>query len=123
MRRFTLSLVIILATLVLVLLPFRKSSAHQLELRAYFPNAAGLNTGASVRVDGVNVGRVSGVRVHPESGERPIEVLMAITTPYDLSLPDDSLVSLAAQGVLGPTVVDLTRDMPTVHESRTTPFL
>ena len=106
MRRLFLGL-IILAALALVCLPFRKSVSPHLDVRTYFQNAAGLAPGASVRVDGVDVGRVSSVRVHPEGGEQRIEVLMAITTRYDLPLPDDSLVSLAAQGVLGPTVVDI----------------
>jgi hypothetical protein len=32
---------------------------------------------------------------------------MAISTPYELSIPDDSTVSLSAEGVLGPTFADI----------------
>jgi ABC-type transporter Mla subunit MlaD len=106
-RRLILAFTIIAAALLLCWLPFRNSAGRHLDVRAYFQNAAGLNAGASVRVDGVDVGRVSGVRVRPELGERPNEVLMAIRTPYDLSIPNDSLVSLTTQGVLGPTVLDI----------------
>jgi ABC-type transporter Mla subunit MlaD len=107
MRKFSWILVIFAAVVLLILVPLRRSAAHQLKVTTYFQNASGLNAGAPVRVDGVDLGLVTAVRVRPEVGERPIEVLMVIKTSYNLAIPNDSVVSLVTQGVLGPTLVDI----------------
>jgi ABC-type transporter Mla subunit MlaD len=107
MRKLILVFCILVAVLVVVVFPLGRRANHKLNVKAYFQSATGLSAGAAVRVDGVNVGSVTGVRVRPERGERPIEVLMAIGTPYDLAIPNDSLVSLTTDGVLGPTVADI----------------
>jgi ABC-type transporter Mla subunit MlaD len=36
-----------------------------------------------------------------------VEVFISIGTPYHLSIPCDSTAELSAQGVLGPTVVEI----------------
>jgi hypothetical protein len=106
--RLKASLVVIVAVaLVIVWLPLRKHVTHRMSLTTYFRNGLGLQPGASVRVDGVDIGSVTSVRVRPELGERPVEVLMAIATSYDLAIPKDSIASLATAGVLGPTFVDI----------------
>jgi len=107
MRKLILVFCILVAVLVVVLFPLGKHANHELNVKAYFQSASGLNAGAAVRVDGVNVGTVTSVYIRPERGERPIEVLMAIGTPYDLAIPNDSLVTLTTDGVLGPTVADI----------------
>jgi ABC-type transporter Mla subunit MlaD len=107
---------ILVAVLVVVLFPLGRHANHKLNVKAYFQSASGLNAGAAVRVDGVNVGSVTSVRVRPERGELPIEVLMAIGTPYDLAIPNDSLVTLITDGVLGPTVADI--DTRQAHGAR-----
>ncbi len=88
-------------------LAFRKTSTHQLNVRTYFQNAQNLQRGTPVWIDGVQLGSVTDVRVRPELSERPVEVLMAINTPYELSIPRDSTATFSAQGVLGPTVVEI----------------
>jgi len=60
-----------------------------------------------VCVDGVKLGVVTSVRVRPELGERPVEVLMAISTPYELHIPTDSTVAISTEGVLGPPFADI----------------
>ena len=107
MRKLILVFCIFVAVLVVVLFPLGRHANHMLSVKAYFQNASGLNAGAAVRLDGVDVGKVTSVYVRPERGERPIEVLMAIGTPYDLAIPNDSLVTLTPDGVLGPTVADI----------------
>jgi phospholipid/cholesterol/gamma-HCH transport system substrate-binding protein len=116
MRRLTLAFCILVVVFVALLFPFGHHASHKLNIRAYFRSASGLNSGAAVRVDGVNVGSVTSVRIRPELGERPIEVLIAIGTPYDLAIPNDSLVSLTTEGVLGPTIADI--DTRQAHGAR-----
>jgi ABC-type transporter Mla subunit MlaD len=78
----------------------RETSQHQLQVKTYFGDARGLRTGAPVRVAGVDVGRVD-VHVRPELKTRAAEVILLIQTPYELKIPDDSVVSLRRGGLLG----------------------
>ncbi len=102
------ALVFLVAVIAVILwLPLRKPPTHRMSLTTYFRNGGGLRASASVRVDGVDVGSVTSVRVRPELGERPVEVVMAIATPYDLAIPNDSNARLATQGLLDPTGVEI----------------
>ncbi len=80
---------------------------HSLHLKTYFADAQGLRAGAPVRLAGVEVGRVTSVRVRPELRDRPAEVVMTLSTSYELRIPKDSAVVLASAGVLGPTLADI----------------
>lgn len=106
MRRLILAVVLI-ALVVGVSFLLRKTRPHRMELVTYFRHATALKAGAVVRVDGVDVGTVLGVRVRPELGDRPVEVVMAISTTYNLAIPNDATVQLGSDGVLGPAIVDI----------------
>ena len=80
---------------------------YGLELRTYFADAQGLQAGARVRLAGVDVGSVKSVQAKPELKDHPAEVVLALRTPYVLSVPADSTVSLASDGILGPTFVNI----------------
>jgi ABC-type transporter Mla subunit MlaD len=107
MRKVALAFIVVVAAVILWL-PLRRPPTHRLTLTTYFRNGDGLQPKAEVRVDGVELGLVTSVRVRPELGERPVEVVMSIATPYDLAIPSDSVVLLATGGgLLGPTLVDI----------------
>jgi hypothetical protein len=106
MRKLALVFIVVIAAAA-IWLPFRKPATHRMNLTTYFRNAGGLLLKAPVRVDGVELGSVTSVRVRPELGERPVEVIMAIATSYDLAIPSDSVVLLVTGGLLGPTLVDI----------------
>jgi ABC-type transporter Mla subunit MlaD len=80
---------------------------HKLELKAYFKNAGGLRSGAPVRVNGVQTGAVTGVRVRAEHSDSPAEVLMRLETSYRLVIPKDAVAELAAAGLLGETFLNI----------------
>jgi len=86
---------------------YPKLFSHDLELRVYFQNVNGLRAGAPVRLAGVEVGRVTSVRARPEMQAAPAEVKMKLRTPYELSIPNDSTVSLDTAGVLGETYAEI----------------
>jgi len=88
MRRIILAAIIVLG-LALVFLTVAKHSSHHLLLKTYFQDAHGLRAGAPVRVAGVDVGRVTEVRVRPELKEHAAEVRMSLQTPYELKIPED----------------------------------
>jgi len=88
---------VVLAIFVALFRPER----HNLRLRCYFQDARGLKGGAPVRVAGVDVGSVTSVRVRPDQPEQPAEVMMLLQTPYELKIPNDSVVTLETAGLLG----------------------
>ena len=103
--------IVALACCVLVVFAAVKSSGYKSTIRAYFNDAQGLRAGAPVRVAGVEVGRVSSVRVRPDLRDRPAEVTMSLQTSYELEIPSDAIVRLQSDGVLGQTYpeIDITR--------------
>jgi phospholipid/cholesterol/gamma-HCH transport system substrate-binding protein len=106
-RKVILGLVVIAGLAVRVLFLHARLSAHNLELKAYFADAQGLRPGAPVTVAGVTVGSVTTVQAHPSAKQNPAEVVMFISTPYELKIPADSTVSLATAGVLGETYAEI----------------
>ena len=82
---------------------------RKITLRSYFDNAGALREGAPVRLQGVDIGNVVGVRVVSEPGKRltPVEVTMKVSTRYHKNLRKDSVTMLATAGVLGETYIDI----------------
>jgi phospholipid/cholesterol/gamma-HCH transport system substrate-binding protein len=85
---------------------------------AYFvESVSGLNENSAVRYKGVNVGRVSNMRLDPEQPERVRLVLeIAEGTP----IKEDTVASLSTQGLTGLAFVELgggTRESPPLRPS------
>ena len=80
---------------------------HRLTLKAYFQDVQGLQAGAPVRLAGVGVGKVTSVRALPERNNEPAEIVMHISTPYELNIPNDSTVSIEMAGALGEPFVEI----------------
>lgn len=85
--------------------PFTK----KLLIRAYVDNAGGVRVGAPVRLEGVDIGNVAGIRVVADSKRMaaPVEVTMKVTTKYADTMKNDCQASLETAGVLGEVFVDL----------------
>jgi ABC-type transporter Mla subunit MlaD len=90
----------VVAAVGLVIALARPAKSH-LDVKCYFQDAQGLRVGARVSLAGVEVGSVTSVRVRPERRDQPAEVMMTLQTPYELNIPNDSVVTLATAGVLG----------------------
>jgi phospholipid/cholesterol/gamma-HCH transport system substrate-binding protein len=78
-------------------------------VRAYVDNAGGLRVGAPVRLEGVDIGNVVGIRVVAESAHPadPVQITMKITTKYAQSMGSGCQVLLTTAGVLGEVFIDL----------------
>jgi phospholipid/cholesterol/gamma-HCH transport system substrate-binding protein len=111
MRKMVL-VVMIAVGVAAIFLAFGKRPGHGRELTAYFTDVRGLRTGAPIQLAGVEVGRVVRVHARPDLRDNPAEVLMALRTEYELSIPKDSVASVGTAGVLGETYVILD-----VHEA------
>lgn len=102
---------VIVATIILAILIFLMTGSvglftPKIKLRAYFENAAGLRVGAPVRLEGVDIGNVVGIRV-VDRKLTPVEVLLKVSTKYKSQVHKDSQALLATAGVLGETFVDI----------------
>jgi phospholipid/cholesterol/gamma-HCH transport system substrate-binding protein len=78
-------------------------------IRSYVDNAGGLRVGAPVRLEGVDIGNVTGIRVVAESAHPadPVQITMKITTKYEQSMGKECEVLLTTAGVLGEVFIDL----------------
>lgn len=105
-------LTVIIASIVLGVLIFLMSGttglfSRKITIISYIDNAGGLRKGATVRLQGVDIGNVSGIRVVPEKSPTPVEIQMKVNTRYQDFLKTDSKVELSTAGVLGETFVDI----------------
>jgi phospholipid/cholesterol/gamma-HCH transport system substrate-binding protein len=105
-------LVIIFASITLAVLIFLMTGPSSLFTRkiivkAYFDNAGGLRVGAPVRLEGVDIGNVTGITVVPSHGLTPVLVSMKVSTRFHNALRKDSVATLSTAGVLGETFVDV----------------
>ena len=105
---------VIFASLTLALLLFLMSGtaglfSHRITLLTFFDNASGLRVGAPVRLSGVDIGNVVGMRIVDLKEKRltPVEVTLKVSTKYHFNLRRDSVTSLETAGVLGETYLDI----------------
>ena len=106
-----MGLTVVVASVTLAVLIFLMSGTggwftHKIVLRSYFDNAQGLREGAPVRLSGVDIGNVTGVRV-VNKPLTPVEVTMKVNTKYSFNLRKDSVTMLSTAGILGETYVDI----------------
>lgn len=82
-----------------------------IRLYTYVQNASGLRNGAPVRLQNVDIGNVSKIRIvdhHSATGaSTPVQIMMKINAKFRPYLHTDSLVLLTTQGVLGETFIDI----------------
>jgi len=111
-------LTVLFACITLAVLIFLMTGAtgiftKKISLKAYFDNAEGLRVGAPVRLEGVDVGNVTEIRVVPNPPDRnsPVQVTVKINTRYPLK--KDALATLSTAGVLGETFVDIDNRLAT----------
>lgn len=72
-------------------------------MEARFTNAGGLNTGSSVLVAGVPVGRVEGIRVDGAD----YSAMVTLRVQASLKLPTDTMASIKTTGLIGDKYVAL----------------
>jgi phospholipid/cholesterol/gamma-HCH transport system substrate-binding protein len=98
-----------LAVLIFVMTGTTGLFTKKILVRAYVDNAGGLRVGAPVRLEGVDIGNVTGIRVVADPKRRlaPVEVTMKITTKYADTMKSDCEVELTTAGVLGEVFVDM----------------
>lgn len=88
-------------------------------LIAPFKDISGLRMGAVVRLAGLNVGYVDGVRFPADKGSDHLEVMLKISEEYKERIRKDSRAGIQTQGLLGDKFISLTTGnpaMPTLED-------
>jgi phospholipid/cholesterol/gamma-HCH transport system substrate-binding protein len=84
------------------------------DLKAYFPEAEGLRSGAQVDLAGVPVGNVNRIYLSKsQNPNRAVVVLMTISQKYEDDIRADSVATVQTAGLLGESFVDISRGHPT----------
>ena len=73
---------------------------------ADFTQVAGLVEGATVRLAGIQIGRVSNITLSSEPGGK-VRVAMSVTRQYGNRIRKNSIASIATQGLLGDKIVEI----------------
>jgi phospholipid/cholesterol/gamma-HCH transport system substrate-binding protein len=107
-----LGLFIFIGTVLLVLAIFLVGSkdalfSDNIYIKSYFDNVEGLRTGAAVRLNGLNVGSVSDVRLL-ELNQYRVEVTMRINRDVSQFIRLDSEAAIETEGIIGSKIVVIT---------------
>ncbi len=81
--------------------------SKKITVYSYFENAAGLQEGAPVTLEGVTIGSVTNIQVTAQRKLTPVKVTMRVSGKHLDTLHTDSKASLSTIGVLGDTIVDI----------------
>jgi phospholipid/cholesterol/gamma-HCH transport system substrate-binding protein len=100
---------IVLAVLIFVMTGTTGLFTKKISIHAFVDNAGGLRVGAPVRLEGVDIGNVTGIRVvhDPKRKVAPVDITMKITTKYEDTMKSDCEASLNTAGVLGEVFLDV----------------
>jgi phospholipid/cholesterol/gamma-HCH transport system substrate-binding protein len=77
------------------------------EIAAEFDEVAGLIEGATVRLAGVQIGRVTSVVLAPKPGGK-VRVTMTVARRFHERIRENSEARIATQGLLGDKIIDIT---------------
>ncbi|MSP94724.1 MAG: outer membrane lipid asymmetry maintenance protein MlaD [Alphaproteobacteria bacterium] len=70
---------------------------------AEFNRADGVNTGTDVRMSGIKVGAVSGMRLDPQT----YSAVLTLALENSIKIPDDSSARITSEGLLGSQYVSI----------------
>lgn len=118
--KFRVASVCVLAVLILATLSYLLTGGTLLEAKAtiylYVPDATGLAKDSPVRVDGIDVGKVSKVELSGQNDpNRIVRVTMTIERDRLNSMTADSFAEISSDSLIGDKFVDVTSQKSTEH--------
>ena len=82
-------------------------------LKTYFSGAESLRDGAQVRLAGIVVGNVTGIKLSPYTDpSRAVQIDMKVSQKYKDQIRTDSVATIETVGLLGEAYVDISRGGP-----------
>ncbi|HEY2017225.1 MAG TPA: MCE family protein [Bryobacteraceae bacterium] len=111
--KFRVAAVCVVATLILCTLVYLLTGGTLLQEKAtiflYIPDATGLSTDSPVRVDGIDVGKVTAVNLSGSSQpNRVVRVTMRVERNRLAAIPATSIAQLSSDNLVGDKFVDIT---------------
>src|SRR5271157_3377488 len=106
-RKFILALIVAIGLATLVLLAVPRIGHQHLALTTCSKHLQGLEVGAKVRMEGMDVGIVRSVSVQPRDGNCPVKLDLDLWVPKDKHVPRDAKTEIETAGVLGPSYVEI----------------
>jgi len=87
-------------------LMFAYSSADLHKVKGYaisanFPMVDGIKDGTDVKINGVKVGSVSGLKLNTEAGPNQYLVTVSMTVDPNVKIPTDTIAMVASESLLG----------------------
>ena len=87
-------------------------------LYVYVPDAGGLGPGTPVRVDGIGVGKVSGVKLsRSNQPARTVQLTISVERNHLAAIPVDSTADLGNESMLGDKFIEIKSGSSSVHVS------
>jgi phospholipid/cholesterol/gamma-HCH transport system substrate-binding protein len=88
------------------------------DFTAKFSDVQGLKAGAPIRMGGVDIGHVTSVAYGDKPGDTTIYVQLSVVRAEALRIKTDSVVKVAAKGLLGDKMIEITKGTNdvSVHE-------
>jgi phospholipid/cholesterol/gamma-HCH transport system substrate-binding protein len=78
-------------------------------IRSYVTDSGGMSRGSPVRLNGLPIGKVESVGLAPEPrGNRIVEIRMSVEAAAAARLPEDSIVEIGAENLLGDKLIAIT---------------
>jgi phospholipid/cholesterol/gamma-HCH transport system substrate-binding protein len=109
---FVLAAIALFATFVLAVGGGARMLEDRYTLRAAFRSAEGLLVGASVRLAGLNVGRVTNIGFGRDPGDKRVMVELSLDRRYQERIREDSVATISTIGVVGDKYVEVAVGTP-----------
>ncbi len=108
---FVLFAVVLVAVFVFYVTGEGALFARHMELKTYLPYVSGLESGAPVRLAGVEIGTVKRVRLSEfrDDPSRHAEITFSVNRSYQDDIRTDTRAYTTTEGLLGESVLELTR--------------
>jgi phospholipid/cholesterol/gamma-HCH transport system substrate-binding protein len=100
----------VLAVLIFLLTGSRSIFERNETLRTYMADGAGMTESTPVRLNGILVGAVQGIRLSKSKDpNRAVEFELTVQDKYMPDIPEDSTAAVTAANLLGSKFIDITR--------------
>jgi phospholipid/cholesterol/gamma-HCH transport system substrate-binding protein len=106
----------IVAVLIFLLTTSKGIFQQNVTLRTYLDDASGMSEGAPVRLNGITIGNVDGLRL-TNSGDpkRIVEFSLLVQQSFLADIPVDSVAGISASNLLGDKFINITKGRSSQH--------
>ena len=104
----TLAALVVFATAIFVVGDRQQLFSRKSRYTIHFVSTAGLSRGASVQLNGVDVGQVAAVDLPATVSEEGITVVISVDRRFEIHIREDSLARIKTLGLLGDKFIELT---------------